>query len=738
MHALDLARFAVDVSLKATALLVLASAALLALRRASAATRHLVAVAGLLGALTIPPLAAVLPRWELPVLPAAVQAIGRAGEPAEDIDARDRWAPADATGPSTLRRIRPGAVAIGRTLLLAWVGLAWAAVAALALSRLGVGMARVHSSLRRSTPLLGERWSTPFVQASRALGLSRFVRLAVSDDVEVAMTAGETVPFVLLPSASTGWPAERRRIVLLHELAHVKRHDWLTQLACEASLGLFWFNPLAWWTARNVRRDAEQAADDLVLCSGERPSVYAHHLLEIMRSLRPGREPALPAMAMARKSGFERRLRALLDGRRHGPASFSGRAAAFALCAAALAVATVRPTRAQSDAQAPCSSGASAASIDSHAVLQDPNPRVQYAWSQSAKHDRATAYSHGMELHTAGRYSEAIAAFEKAIEHGEREGAASYNIACAHARLGHKDRAFEWLDKAFAAGFAPDARIEEDGDLSSLHGDHRFDAVARRAREERLAGPKAQAGRLASRFDALLARAPEAPEGWFAMGNELLRAGEYDRAARAFKEAAARSRKPAPSLYNAACALARGGRISQAFAHLQLALESGFDDPRLVRTDKDLENLRGDSRFRDLQQMADDLAMTSAGTGGWRAAAERYETYGRSHPTLGRAFFNAGLARLFANEPGAAVPSFTRALELRYRSASTLYNLACAEALLDHRDRAFALLAQAIDQGFEASAHLRGDRDLDNLRGDARFGDTLRRAVELERSRAEG
>jgi len=100
--------------------------------------------------------------------------------------------------------------------------------------------------------------------------------------------------------------------VLLHELAHVKRFDWLSQLVSEAALAMWWFHPLAWIAAARVRHDAELAADDLVLRAGERPSVYAGHLLDIVRSLRANRD-TVGAMAMARASGFESRLRALLE-----------------------------------------------------------------------------------------------------------------------------------------------------------------------------------------------------------------------------------------------------------------------------------------------------------------------------------------------------------------------------------------------------------------------------------------
>jgi hypothetical protein len=125
-------------------------------------------------------------------------------------------------------------------------------------------------------------------------------------------------------------------VVLLHELAHVRRGDWLWLLLAEAALAFYWWHPLAWVLGRQVRRDSERACDDLVLAAGTKPSVYAGHLLGIFRSLSAAAHPVAPAVASARPSHFEGRLRAILapgQPRREMP---RGRALA---CAAGLAVA---------------------------------------------------------------------------------------------------------------------------------------------------------------------------------------------------------------------------------------------------------------------------------------------------------------------------------------------------------------------------------------------------------------
>ena len=83
---------------------------------------------------------------------------------------------------------------------------------------------------------------------------------------------------------SAGWPTDRRRDVLLHELAHVKRLDCLTQALAQVACALYWFNPRHGSRARRMRVERERACDDLVLGAGTRASDYAGHLLEMAQA----------------------------------------------------------------------------------------------------------------------------------------------------------------------------------------------------------------------------------------------------------------------------------------------------------------------------------------------------------------------------------------------------------------------------------------------------------------------
>ncbi|TMA27386.1 MAG: hypothetical protein E6J78_10305 [Deltaproteobacteria bacterium] len=730
MNAGDLLETALSLGARVTLLLALTGLALFALRRATASTRHLVAVAGLAGALALPLMSGALPGLQLPVLPAKHLSMK-----AELASPQAAPLPAPPPAFAALEPLaRPHFFERARRTLqlavVAWAAGAWALMAALLTLRLGAGMLRFSRIAQAAAP--DTEAMAEVARCSAVLRLRRLVRLVRSEQVSVPMTAGAFEPVVVLPGAARAWTPERRRLVLLHELAHVKRLDWLSLLVSEVAAAVWWFHPLAWVALRSARLEAEKAADDLVLSAGEKPSVYARHLVEIARSLRTPLA-AVAAMPMARSSDLEGRLRALLDQRSRTPASASGRVLCAGLAGAALALAVVRPiVAAEPDVQL-----ASKASADSPNSEGDPSAvKSRFAGMAnklaSIAHEIAGEddwYSRGMQLHRKGNYRQAIEAFGKAIEEGRREQAASYNIACGYARLGDSDRAFEWLEKALESGFELEKYLGHDDDLDSLRGDARFKEL-----RARLGVGRSEA----ARFDAMMERQPRSADPWSSIGKDLLRVGEYHRAARAFQEAARRSSKPASSIYNTACALARKGDNRAALDSLEQALESGFDDPGLMARDDDLGSLHGEPRFAELQQMAEQLTMPKVGFVGiwsragaadaWREAAQRYEAFGRRHRSSGRAQYALGLARLQLDEFDAASRAFSRALELGYRRGSALYNLACVEARRGDKNEAFRYLDEAIEAGFDAAAQIRSDDDLDNLRGDPRYAQAIRKA----------
>jgi beta-lactamase regulating signal transducer with metallopeptidase domain/tetratricopeptide (TPR) repeat protein len=751
--------FFLDLGVRATAIFAVTAAVLFALRGASAATRHRIGTFGLAAALVLPLLSLALPRIAVPVLPALASFAGASS--------RLPWA----------------AILLGL----------WAAGSLAVGARLVVGWRRVRRLSREAVLVQDREWILDRDAAAASLALAIPVDVKESQEIPVAITSGWRRPFLLIGRAARLWEADRRRVVLLHELAHVKRGDWLALFVAETAVALYWFHPLAQWLGRRVRRDAEQACDELVIGAGTKPSVYAAHLLGIFRSLGAPSHPVAPALAMARPHHFEERLRAILDPRAPlgQPATGPARFAMAGLFAAAAAVTMVQPWKpAQCPAAASASHGTAGtpqcaskpaavpvvARIESApeereqpeaAPSPEPGRSVPALWtpdmesapdpavgfvkasnSRRSPRDGSDWYDRGMSLHRRSHYAEAIEAFEKAIGDGYREETASYNIACGYALMGENDKAFEWLHRSMQLGFDLGAYIGHDDDLDGLRSDPRFAELKKAAREQKSSEQKNEARSVASRYERLVARAPKSGEPYFDIGRELLRVDRYDLAAQAFQVSFDRGYRTSTSLYNGACALALDGKKEAALDLLARSLDAGFDQPDLFENDDDLDSLHGDPRFEALARQAQDLSLPGLGDGygnasglwsllsrpnrsKWRTAAHRYQAYAEKHPQSGRAWYNLGYASLAGDRPEQSAPAFQKALDLGYRKPTTMYNLACTNARLDQKDVAFDWLFKAIDAGFDETWTMRHDDDLDNLRGDRRY----RKAVEIARTR---
>ena len=345
--------FWVDALVKGTALLIVIFGLAAVSRRWSAATRHLLWCFGLVGLLVLPVLSSVIP-WHLRVLPPVEgAAIGEilptaAPEAAPDrtadsgerpaLDARDRVLdPAPAFRPSIATpEAGEGGSAVpfgfGEVLLAVWV-----AGAILILARLLTGLVTLRRYTGRAHPATGERWEGAREWARSRLLLDAPVRLLVSGEVAMPLAAGVLRPTVLMPEEAEGWPDARRRAVLLHELAHVKRRDIVPHLMAWVVCAVWWFHPLAWSAARRMRSESEKACDDLVLKVGTRASRYADDLLDIVTRAGTVRAPAA-VVPLAQRSEFEGRILAILEPDRRRQAASVTHAALVALAVALFAV----------------------------------------------------------------------------------------------------------------------------------------------------------------------------------------------------------------------------------------------------------------------------------------------------------------------------------------------------------------------------------------------------------------
>lgn len=116
----------------------------------------------------------------------------------------------------------------------------------------------------------------------RNMGIPRFVDLRLSRKIANPLTAGVLRPWILLPvTALTSLSPEQLEVVLSHELAHIRRADYLWNLLQTVVETLFFFHPAVWWISRRVREERELCCDDMAVQSCTDPSVYAAALLRL-------------------------------------------------------------------------------------------------------------------------------------------------------------------------------------------------------------------------------------------------------------------------------------------------------------------------------------------------------------------------------------------------------------------------------------------------------------------------
>jgi len=318
--------FLAATSVRVVGLALVAGLALTILRARHAAARHAVWTAVLAGMLALPALSPLLPPLKIkfiqPSAPASLPSFRTASTPQRPVStapSKALPAPSVPAWPASLA----GVYLIGAAASLA--RLLWAYRTC---RRLVLGSERIHNAdavglLSDLAATQSHPWPLPQLRSSRS--------------VTVPMTVGTQDPVILLPENWQAWDSLKLRAVLAHELAHVRRGDWLVTFGASLNRAIFWFNPLSWWLERHLSALAEQASDDAALgCVHDAP-LYARTVLDFAAALQTGRRISY-GVAMARTAKVTHRIDRILALRQPGPAIVSAKTwIAIAACALPLA-----------------------------------------------------------------------------------------------------------------------------------------------------------------------------------------------------------------------------------------------------------------------------------------------------------------------------------------------------------------------------------------------------------------
>lgn len=186
------------------------------------------------------------------------------------------------------------------------VGL-WALGLLAAVARLVGGALRVRRLRRESRPAPA-LWADRMERLAEQMGLGQAVPLRVSGAVSSPMVVGWMRPLVLVPTGMlTGLPPNQVEALLLHELAHVRRHDVLVGWMQAAVETLLFFHPATWWISAQIRRERELCCDDRAVSTGADTLTYAEALTSVAE------QQVRPTLALAASDGpLLQRVRRLL------------------------------------------------------------------------------------------------------------------------------------------------------------------------------------------------------------------------------------------------------------------------------------------------------------------------------------------------------------------------------------------------------------------------------------------
>lgn len=215
--------------------------------------------------------------------------------------------------------------------LLPWMALAWLlGVMVLSIRLLG-GLLQAHHFKRQARHPAAEKWQQALTRLRRQLRITKTVRLVESSLVRVPSVIGWLRPVILLPtSALTGLTSQQLETVLAHELAHIRRHDYLVNLLQTVIETLLFYHPAAWWVSRQVRIEREHACDDLAVAACGDRLTFARALTQLERL----RKAPQPQLAVAADGGLlMHRIHRLVNAQGSPSNPFAGLLAGFILIA---------------------------------------------------------------------------------------------------------------------------------------------------------------------------------------------------------------------------------------------------------------------------------------------------------------------------------------------------------------------------------------------------------------------
>lgn len=162
-----------------------------------------------------------------------------------------------------------------------FIVMGWVAGAIIFLLRI-VGGSVYVSSLRKSAVIVRNDWSMHVSTIANRLSIHRLIMLAESTRVHAPVVLGYIKPVILVPAEMlSGLPSEQIEMILMHELMHIKRHDYIVNIMQLVLESIFFFNPAVWILSETIRKEREFCCDDAVVRYRPNALAYASALARL-------------------------------------------------------------------------------------------------------------------------------------------------------------------------------------------------------------------------------------------------------------------------------------------------------------------------------------------------------------------------------------------------------------------------------------------------------------------------
>lgn len=334
---------------RATVVLSVALALAWLARKGPAGVRHLLWTITFALLLVLPVFSLLGLSWEVPILPSA---LGPTEQRFSEIPPIRAGADGVVTVPTSElslpvagSRAVPAGEPVSPARSVPHPLLFWGVGCAIGLTSLMMGAVRFARLVRTARPLRNPILLQQAEAIRQRLGINSDVRFLLSEAARIPMTGGLLKRVVLFPASSAEWSPERWRVVLTHEMIHVRRRDVLRQLMARSVLALYWFHPLSWVATRLAAIASEEACDQEVLKLGTRPSAYAAHLLALTGTTNAHRSVLTLPMGQQSHSQLEKRIMAILSPFRPVRSAIGTALMVTALSGAGVSAALVQPVQ---------------------------------------------------------------------------------------------------------------------------------------------------------------------------------------------------------------------------------------------------------------------------------------------------------------------------------------------------------------------------------------------------------